>query len=202
MLSLSKFLSKSNALVSMTTAVKTTTRSMTQVIAPSCYSCPRTMLVQRLQRSPVVLEYSYSSSTAVLEATKTGSVKWFDAKKGFGFITPEDGSDDIFVHQSVIHAEGFRSLGEGEPVEFTIVTDMKGRVKADRVTGPMGSFVQGAPRRPFDDYDDNSRGGERRFNGGGGNYGGGSYGGGGGSYGGGRGEMSEDFDPLDEDHKK
>ena len=40
-----------------------------------------------------------------------GTVKWFDAKKGFGFLTPDDGSGDIFVHHSSIHATGFRSLG-------------------------------------------------------------------------------------------
>lgn len=88
---------------------------------------------------------------------ETGTVKFFDSTKGFGFITPSGGGDDVFVHQTAIYARGFRSLAEGEEVEFDIGEDpQKGKKFATNVTGPNGGFVQGAPRR--DSYND---GGDR-----------------------------------------
>jgi cold shock protein len=56
----------------------------------------------------------------------TGTVKWFNDAKGFGFITPEDGSKDLFVHHSAIQGGGFRSLAEGERVACDVVQGQKG----------------------------------------------------------------------------
>jgi CspA family cold shock protein len=56
----------------------------------------------------------------------TGTVKWFNDEKGFGFITPEDGSKDLFVHQSAIAGDGYRSLQEGAKVSFDSEPSDKG----------------------------------------------------------------------------
>ncbi|MCK5385977.1 MAG: cold-shock protein [Gammaproteobacteria bacterium] len=56
----------------------------------------------------------------------TGNVKWFNESKGFGFITPDDGSKDVFVHFSAIASDGFRTLAEGQQVTFDVEDGPKG----------------------------------------------------------------------------
>lgn len=61
----------------------------------------------------------------------TGTVKWFDESKGFGFISPEDGGKDVFVHFSAIQGDGFRTLAEGQRVQFETQTTPKGLAAAN-----------------------------------------------------------------------
>ena len=66
--------------------------------------------------------------------TMTGTVKWFNDDKGFGFITPKDGSKDVFVHYSAIQSDDFKSLMEGQEVSFTMENGMKGPAAGNVVT--------------------------------------------------------------------
>ncbi len=56
----------------------------------------------------------------------TGTVKWFSSQKGYGFITPDDGSADVFVHHSAILGEGYKNLDEGQKVEYEVTQGPKG----------------------------------------------------------------------------
>ncbi|XP_010531090.1 PREDICTED: cold shock domain-containing protein 3 [Tarenaya hassleriana] len=120
-------------------------------------------------------------------ARSTGKVNWFNDIKGYGFITPDDGSEELFVHQSSIVSDGFRSLTVGDTVEFAITQGSDGKTKAVDVTAPGGS--------PLNKKEITSRGnGGRRGGGGSGCFNCGEVGhvakecrtgGGGNSYGGG-----------------
>ena len=63
----------------------------------------------------------------------TGSVKWFNAGKGYGFITADEGGEDIFVHYSVIQVEGFKKLADGQRVSFEVSTEENGKLRATNV---------------------------------------------------------------------
>ena len=65
----------------------------------------------------------------------TGTVKWFNSTKGFGFIQPEDGGADVFVHISAVERAGLRSLNDGQKVNYELVRDKKsGKMSADQLS--------------------------------------------------------------------
>ena len=112
----------------------------------------------------------------------TGTVKWFSAQKGFGFIAPDLGGEDLFVHQTSIRSDGFRTLSEGQPVEFSVDYGEDGRAKAVEVAdigrshrpGPGGRGRGGS----FGRYGGGGVGGYGRGGGQRGGRSGGGYGGG------------------------
>ena len=120
---------------------------------------------------------------------ESGTVKWFNPEKGYGFITRENGEKDVFVHHSAIQGSGFKTLNDGERVEFEVVQGQKGPAAENvvRLDAPEGGSQGGSQGGG---YGRSSSGGGGRSQGGGerggrsGGYGGG---GGGGGYGGGGG---------------
>mmetsp|Transcript_13474 Transcript_13474/g.26758 ORF Transcript_13474/g.26758 Transcript_13474/m.26758 type:complete len:128 (+) Transcript_13474:24-407(+) len=114
-----------------------------------------TLSTRAFAPSPLAFRGVASTSLRMSDDISTGTVKWFNTQKGFGFIVPDSGTPDVFVHQTAIVADGFRSLADGEKVEFKTVEDDSGRVKAVDVTGPDGGKVIGAQRQEYrDSYDD------------------------------------------------
>ena len=77
----------------------------------------------KIARNTVVVELLVKARR---EKMATGKVKWFNDQKGFGFITPDAGGKDLFCHHSEIQADGFRSLAEGQAVEYEPIEDKKG----------------------------------------------------------------------------
>ncbi|KAF5738120.1 cold shock domain-containing protein 3-like [Tripterygium wilfordii] len=112
----------------------------------------RVVISSLLIRSPFVGKRS-RSAMAQQEERSTGTVQWFNDSKGFGFIKPDDGGEDLFVHHSSIKADGFRKLFEGDSVEFQILLGPEGKTQAIDVTieknagGRSGGGWRGNDRR-------------------------------------------------------
>ena len=82
----------------------------------------------------------------------TGTVKWFNDSKGFGFLTRDDGEKDVFVHHSAVQGDGFKTLAEGQRVEFDVVQGQK----SGEGTGPVHEAIPAAASAHQRRRDDNS----------------------------------------------
>ncbi len=87
----------------------------------------------------------------------TGTVKWFNPAKGFGFIEPEDGSKDAFVHISAVESSGLSSLNEGQKVQFDLVPGREGKVAAENLVD-LSSGEGAAPAAEEASDDDDAAG--------------------------------------------
>ena len=71
----------------------------------------------------------------------TGTVKWFNETKGFGFVTPDNGGEDLFVHFSAISSTGYKTLQEGQRVSFEVTQGKKGKQASNIQTSVAGKFI-------------------------------------------------------------
>ncbi|KAM3721855.1 Protein lin-28 [Dirofilaria immitis] len=86
------------------------------------------------------------------EVEQIGTCKWFNVLKGYGFITPDEGGEDVFVHQSELNMEGFRSLDAGERVRFMIRKRPEGKEATAVVSAEPGGKLKGSSIRPLGKY--------------------------------------------------
>jgi cold shock protein len=101
--------------------------------APKPAPFPKTSLKSDQARTKVVRAKAHSRIVEKVTMT-TGTVKWFNATKGFGFIQPDDGGNDIFVHISAVERAGLSSLNEGQKLSFEAKTDsMRGKTSAENL---------------------------------------------------------------------
>jgi cold shock protein len=84
------------------------------------------MRLLRDEAQLLAMSFAFGRAGSVCQCMAKGTVKWFNEKKGFGFIVDPEVSSDIFVHFSVIQADGFKTLNEGETVEYELYQDEKG----------------------------------------------------------------------------
>jgi CspA family cold shock protein len=97
------------------------------------FPCNKIVLASPL---PKIIEPATATFKEGVSFMSTGKVKWFNESKGYGFIEPEGGGRDIFVHYTSIHGDGYKTLSEGQTVEFDIVQGEK---------GPQASNVSKSP---------------------------------------------------------